>query len=49
MNDKMNDIMKIVQALEDSNILLKGVTKTIKNEIKRTKRIFKYVIRYFRS
>ena len=30
----MNDIMKIVQALEDSNILLKGVTKTIKNEIK---------------
>ena len=28
----MNDIMKIVQALEDSNVLLKGVTKTIKNE-----------------
>ena len=24
--------MKIVQALEDSNILLKGVTKIIKNE-----------------
>ena len=30
----MNDIMKIVQALEDSNILLKGVTKIIKNETK---------------
>ena len=30
----MNYIMKIVQALEDSNSLLKGVTKTIKNEIK---------------
>ena len=30
----MNDIMKIVQALEDSNILLKGVTKTIENETK---------------
>ena len=30
----MNDIMKIVQALEDSNILFKGVTKTIKNETK---------------
>ena len=30
-NEEMNDIMKIVQALEDSNILLKGVTKTIKN------------------
>ena len=26
--------MKIVQALEDSNILLKGVTETIKNETK---------------
>ena len=31
-NEEMNDIMQIVQALEDSNILLKGVTKTIKNE-----------------
>ena len=28
-NEEMNDIMKIVQSLEDSNILLKGVTKTI--------------------
>ena len=33
----MNDIMKIVQALEDSNILLKGVTKTIKNETREQK------------
>ena len=33
-NEQMNDIMKIVQALEDSNILLKGVTKTIKIETK---------------
>ena len=33
----MNDIMKIVQALQDSNILLKGVTKTIKNETKEQK------------
>ena len=29
--------MKIVQALEDSNILLKGVPKTIKNETKQQK------------
>ena len=36
----MNDIMKIVQALENSNILLKGVTKTIKNETKEQKREF---------
>ena len=28
-NEEMNNIMKVVQALEDSNILLKGVTKTI--------------------
>ena len=28
-NEEMNDIIKIVQALEDSNILLKGVTKGI--------------------
>ena len=33
-NKEINGIMKIVQALEDSNILLKGVTKTIKNETK---------------
>ena len=33
----MNDIIKIVQAVEDSNILLKGVTKTIKNETKEQK------------
>ena len=36
-DEEMNDIMKIVQALEDSNILLKGVTKTIKNETKEQK------------
>ena len=35
--EEMNDIIKIVQALEDSNILLKGVTKTIKNETKEQK------------
>ena len=33
----MNDIMKIVKALEDSNILLKGVSETIKNETKEQK------------
>ena len=39
-NEEMNDIMKIVQALEDSNILLRGVTKTIKNETKEQKEEF---------
>ena len=36
-NEEMNDIMKIVRALEDSNILLKGVTKTIEDETKEQK------------
>ena len=36
-NEKMNDIMKIVQALEDFIILLKGVTKTIKDQTKEQK------------
>ena len=30
----MNDIMKIIEALENSSILVKGVTKTIENETK---------------
>ena len=38
--EEMNDIMKTVQALEDSNILLKGVTKIIKNETKEQKEGF---------
>ena len=37
LNDEVNDIMKIVQALEDCNILLKGITKTIENETKNQK------------
>ena len=32
--EDMNDIMKIIEALENSDILLKGVTKTIENETK---------------
>ena len=36
-NEEINDIMKIAQ---DSNILLKGVTKTIKKETKEQKERF---------
>ena len=39
-NEEINDIMKITQDLEDSNILLKGVTKTMKNETKEKKEDF---------
>ena len=48
-NREMNEIMKFFQALKDSNILLKRVTKTTKNETEQKKGIFEYVIRYFRS
>ena len=34
-NEEINDIIKIVKALEDSDILLKGVTETLKNDVKR--------------
>ena len=33
-NEEMNEILKIVQALGDSNILLKRITKTINTETK---------------
>ena len=39
-NDEMNDILKMVKSLEDSGILLKGVSETIKDEAKGTKRWF---------
>ena len=35
--EEINDITKTVQVLQDSNILLKGITKTIKNETKEQK------------
>ena len=42
----MHDMMKIVQTFEDFDILLKGVTKTIKDETKEQKGGF---VKYFRS
>ena len=33
--EDVNDIIKIMEALENSGILLKGVTKTIENETKK--------------
>ena len=32
--EDMNDIIKIIEALQNSGILLKGITKTIENETK---------------
>ena len=36
-NDEIEDIIKIVKSLEDSGLLLKGVTKTVQNEVKEQK------------
>ena len=34
---KLNDVIKIVKSLEDSGLLLKGVTETVQNEVKEQK------------
>ena len=36
-NDEMKDIIKVVKSFEDSDLLLKGVSKTIQNEAKEQK------------
>ena len=36
-NDETEDIIKIVKSLEDSGLLLKGVTETVQNEVKEQK------------
>ena len=39
-NDEIEDIIKIVKSLEDSGLLLKGVTETAQNEVKEQKEGF---------
>ena len=39
-NDEMDDILKIVKSLEDSNVLLKGVSETIQHEAKEQRGVF---------
>ena len=36
-NDEIHDIIKIVKSLEDSGLLLKGITETVQNEVKEQK------------
>ena len=48
-NDKMNDIIKLVKSSKESGLLIKGNSKTNKNEAKEQKRrISVNVIRHFR-
>ena len=35
LNEDMNDIIKIIKSLEDSNVLIDGITEKVKNEIKK--------------
>ena len=39
-NEEVKDIMKIVESLEDSGLLIKCVSETIKNEVKEQKEEF---------
>ena len=36
-NDEFNDIIRIIKSLEDSGLLIKGVTETVQNEVKEQK------------
>ena len=36
-NDEIHDIIKIVKSLEDSGLLIKGLTKTVQNEVEKQK------------
>ena len=38
--DDMHDLLKIAKSLEDSGILLDGITETVKNEVKGKKVVF---------
>ena len=39
-NVEMNDIMKLIKSLEESSLLIEGVSETIKNEAKNKKMNF---------
>ena len=39
-NDEMKDNIRIVKSLEDSGLLMEGVSKTIQNEVNEQKRGF---------
>ena len=46
-NEEMNDIVKIVKSLEESSLLIKGVSETIKNEAKEQEWVFLAVLLVF--
>ena len=40
-NEEMKDVMKIFKSLEESGLLIKGISETVKNEAKVQNRGFK--------
>ena len=36
-NDDLNDLLKVIKSLENSGILLDGITETVKNEVREQK------------
>ena len=44
--EEMNDIMKLVNSLEESGLLIKRVSKTIKNEAKKKKTKEDFLVYY---
>ena len=41
-NEDTNDIIKVIQTVEDANVLIDGITETGKHEIKGRKRCFSW-------
>ena len=39
LNENVDDIIKIIKSLEDSGVLIDGFMETIKEEIKKNKRV----------
>ena len=46
--EEMNEIIKTIKSLEESRLLIKGVSETIKNEVEEQKAEFIGMMRYFR-
>ena len=47
-NEEINNIMKILQSLQESSLLIEGISEEITNEQKDLSTDFKYIIKYMR-
>ena len=47
LNEDINDIIRIIKSLEDSSVLIDGVTETVKDEKKSRKQICWYIVSTF--